>query len=99
MAKRKAIDYAVEKTVHTIRIIEALEGASFEPVAIETIIERVGEIPELGAALKKDAVRRILLTLEILGWVVRSGRGYAAGARLLRFSHRYSEILISHARR
>ncbi|MBK8810678.1 MAG: hypothetical protein IPN69_08090 [Acidobacteria bacterium] len=95
--KRTAIDYAVEKTVHTIRILEALEGARFEPVTIDTIIERVGEIPELGTALRKDAVRRILLTLELCGWAVQnSNRQWAPGAKLLRFSNRYSELLISH---
>ena len=63
--KRTALDYTVEKTVETMKILEVLEVA---PASIETIIERVGFIPNLNRELKADAVRRVLITLELLGY-------------------------------
>jgi hypothetical protein len=73
MGKRTEIDYTVEKTVETIKILEVLEIA---PASIEKIIERVGKIPNLNSKrkrandgkLKPDAVRSILITLKLLGY-------------------------------
>ena len=65
MAKRTEIDYTVEKTVETMKILEVLE---FEPVSIDKIIERIGNIPSLNRKLKADATRRILITLKLLGY-------------------------------
>jgi hypothetical protein len=57
-------EYIVEKTVETIKILEVL---TYEPISITRVIERVGFIPTLNRRLKPDAVRRILVTLKILG--------------------------------
>jgi hypothetical protein len=57
-------EYIVEKTVETIKILEVL---TYEPISIKRVIERVGFIPTLNRRLKPDAVRRILVTLTILG--------------------------------
>lgn len=73
MGKRAEIDYTVEKTVETMKILEAL---TFDFVSVERIIERVGEIPNLKSKrkrandgkLKPDAVRSILITLKLLGY-------------------------------
>lgn len=65
MGKRTEIDYTVEKTVETIKILEVLEIA---PVSIDKIIERIGFIPSLERELKPDAVRRILITLKLLNY-------------------------------
>jgi hypothetical protein len=72
MAKRNELDYTVEKTVETLKILEVLEIA---PVSLEKIIERIGFIPHLNRELKPDAVRRILITLKMLGYAesVESG--------------------------
>ncbi len=79
-------------------MIEALEGARFEPVNIENIIRRVGIIPELDRELKPDAVKRILFTLKLLGWAQENERKqWILGAKILRFSNRYSEILIANS--
>ncbi|MBS1793381.1 MAG: hypothetical protein JSS81_05980 [Acidobacteria bacterium] len=102
MIKRKdklpAIHYANENTIQTIKVIEALEGARFEPVSINTICQRVGTITEIDKALTWDKARRILLTLKLLGWVQENEKGeWLLGARILRFSNRYSEVLIANS--
>lgn len=80
--------YHNESTVHTIKVLEALEGASFEPVGIKRIIER--------AELPYDKVRRVLLTLESLGWARQNeSKEWSPGAKVLRFANRYSEICIA----
>lgn len=63
--KRNEFDYTVEKTVETIKVLEVLE---FTPASLDAIIKRIGFIPTLNRQLKKDAVRRILLTLGLLGY-------------------------------
>lgn len=62
---KKTPDYTVEKTVETILIYQVLEYA---PASITKIIERVGYIPKLNRKIKPDAARRILITLEMLGY-------------------------------
>lgn len=96
--KRTAKDYKVEKTIETIKVIEALEGANFEPASVDRIIERVGVIPELERELKHDAVKRILYSLELLGWAQSNEKKqWLLGAKILRFSNRYSEVLIANS--
>ena len=92
MTKTKKIkdpkDYANENTIDTIKILEALEGANFEPVPIGRIIERSG--------VGYDKCRRVLITLELLGWAIQNERKeWTVGAKILRFSNRYSEICIA----
>lgn len=65
MPKRNEADYAVEKTIETIKILEVL---GYEPISIDTVISRVGYIPSLHRKLKPDAVRRILITLKLLNY-------------------------------
>lgn len=84
--KREAKDYAVEKVVQTVRVLEALQGDGFEPVTIEQIIERIGFIAGLDKKLKFDAVRRILLTLELLGYAAQTNRKWTIGKNFIRFS-------------
>jgi DNA-binding IclR family transcriptional regulator len=96
--KRDAKDYKVEKVIETIKVIEALEGANFEPVSVDTIIRRIGIIPELEREIKFDAVSRILKTLKLLGWVEETEKKqWLLGAKILRFSNRYSEVLIANS--
>lgn len=80
--------YANESVIHTIKIIEALEGINFEPVSIKRIMQRT-EVPY-------DKCRRVLLTLELMGWAKQTDKKeWTVGARLLRFSEDYSEICIA----
>lgn len=96
--KRTAKDYKVEKVIETIKVLEALEGANFEPVSVDTIIKRIGIIPELDREIKPDAVKRILFTLELLGWAQSNEKKqWLLGAKILRFSNRYSEVLIANS--
>ena len=74
--------YDNQNVVHTIKIVEALEGANFEPVSIKRIIER-SELPY-------DKCRRVLLTLESLGWAIQNGKKeWTLGAKILRFANRF----------
>lgn len=80
--------YANESVVHTIKILEALQGVNFEPVSTKRVTERT-KIPY-------DKCRRVLLTLELLGWAAQNDKKeWTLGARILRFSEDYSEICIA----
>ena len=95
--QRDAKEYVNENSLHTVKIIESLEGASFEPVSIQQIIDRVGEVKQGGKTekLKTDKVRRVLLTLQLLGWAIENDKKqWSPGAKVLRFANRYSEICI-----
>jgi DNA-binding IclR family transcriptional regulator len=63
--KRTDLDYTVEKTVQTMKILEVLEIA---PASVTEIIKRVGDIPNLKNQLQTDSANRILKTLKILGY-------------------------------
>lgn len=90
MPKRNAKDYVNKNTVHTIKVLEALEGANFEPVKIKRIEERAG--------LPYDKCRRVLITLEMLGWATQNDKEeWSSGAKILRFANRYSELLIANS--
>lgn len=91
----KPKDYANESTIHTMKIIEALEGLRFEPVAIKTIIERV-DLPPGVKPLTYDKGMRVLVTLELLGWTQRNDKKqWSLTAKILRYSERYSEICLA----
>lgn len=85
MTKTKPVkEYANENTVHTIKVLEALEGAGFEPVTLKRIMER--------ADLPYDKCRRVLLTLEMLGWATQNERKeWTLGNKLIRFANRASQ--------
>jgi DNA-binding IclR family transcriptional regulator len=94
--KRNEKDYAVEKTIQTVRILESLEGTSFEPITTKTIIERVGIIPDVKNQLTNDSATRILLTLKLLGWVQQDAKKrWSIAPKVLRFAQNYSQIYIS----
>lgn len=79
--------YVNQNVLHTIKIIEALEGVNFEPVTIPVIIERVDILPDIGKKLEYDKVRRVLITLELLGWAVENDRKeWTLGAKCARLA-------------
>lgn len=84
--KRPAKDYANENAVHTVKILEALEGAgAFEPVPLARIVDRTG--------IKYDKCRRVLLTLEILGWAKQTEKNeWTLGKQFFRFARAASEL-------
>lgn len=82
--KPDAKKYANENTVHTIKIVEALEGTNFEPVTIKRIMER--------SDLPYDKCRRVLLTLESLGWATENERKeWTLGRKIIRFAQIVSQ--------
>lgn len=86
--KSDAKKYANENTIHTVKVIESLEGLNFEPVPIKQIIDRTG--------IPYDKCRRVLLTLELLGWAEQTEKkDWTLGAKILRLSNRYAELIAS----
>lgn len=94
MAKRDPKTYAVEKVVDAVKVLESLEGTNFEPVSIDQIIERVGVIEGRDSKLKLDAVRRVLISLELCGWAKQTNGKWMLGAAALRLSNKYGEICL-----
>ncbi len=93
--QRAPKEYANENAIQTIKILEALEGANFEPAALKTICDRVGTITEIDKALTWDKARRILLTLKLLGWATENEKNeWTLGAKILRFSNRYDDLCL-----
>lgn len=94
--KREEIDYAVEKVVDTIKVLEALQGDKYEAVSVDRIIERVGVIPGRQDKLKPDAVKRILITLKILNWAAQTEDGkWMLGKGILRLSDQFAQHALS----
>lgn len=86
--KRDPKAYANESVIHTIKILEALEGTSFEPVSLKTIMNRTG--------LEYDKCRRVLLTLQLLNWTQQTEKKeWTLGTKILRFASRYNELAIT----
>ncbi len=97
MAKRELKDYAVEKAIETIKVVESLEGTNFEPISIEEIICRVGVLrnsKDRADYLKRDAVWRILVSLELCGWAKNVNGKWMLGAAALKLSSKYADICL-----
>lgn len=85
--RRPDSEYEIESLTKGLIVLEALEGMSFEPVAVMTIVERTG--------FNRDLVDRSLKTLRMKGYVLQTKDGkWTVGARLLRFSERYNELCL-----
>ena len=70
--------YQIESLTKGLEVLEALEGAAFEPVAMKVIVERT--------KLKRDVVFRTLKTLKLKGYAVETGGKWTVGQRLIRFA-------------
>lgn len=92
MSKRDAKEYAVEKTVHTLKVLESLDGTLREPVTIKRVVERT--------KLQYDAVRSILITLKLNGWAAQNEQGlWMLGTKLMRFGENFNDVVLSTIRR
>lgn len=69
-----------------IKVLEALEGEKFEPVDLQTVMDRTG--------FSRDLVMRALRTLAMHGYARRDGRKWIVGPRVLKFSERYNELCL-----
>jgi DNA-binding IclR family transcriptional regulator len=88
MTKRNETDYEIESVSKAVNVLMALEGTSFEPVSIQKIIERTG--------FSRDFCTRALVTWKIKGFAEQlPNKKWKVGAKILRFSQRYSEIAIA----
>lgn len=86
--KRGESDYENENLSKGINVLLALEGNEFEPVSIRQVMERTG--------FSRDFCFRALKTLKLKGFAVESEQGqWSAGPKLLKFSQRYSEVVIA----
>lgn len=94
MSQETNKQYTNESVIHTMKVIEALEGLGFEPVPIKTVLDRV-EMPPGFKPLTYDKVMRVLVTLELIGWTQRNEKKqWSLTARIIRYAERYSEIYI-----
>jgi hypothetical protein len=85
--RRRDDEYEIEALTKGINVLEALEGLSFEPVPIATIVERTG--------LSRDVADRSLKTLRMKGYASQiKGGKWTLGTRLLKFAERYSELCL-----
>lgn len=76
MARTKRDDsaYEIESLTKGIKVIEALKGVRWEPVAVVTIMERTGH--------PRDLVDRTLKTLRMHGYATCEKGKWTAGKRL-----------------
>lgn len=88
MVKRDETKYEIEAASKTLNVLMALEGTNFEPVTVHKVIERTG--------YSRDFCDRALATLLINGFAVKTdGKKWMLGNKLLRFSERYNETVMS----
>lgn len=74
--RRPDSDYEIESLTKGLRVLEALEGMRWEPVAVITIMERT-ELP-------RDVVDRSLKTLRMLGYADTVKGKWTIGKRAVR---------------
>lgn len=86
--KREEKSFTVEKTLHTLLVLEALENSLKEPLSIGEVCEKT--------ELSYDAVRRILLTCKFKNWAAQNEQGlWMYGSRLLFFSDKFNETCLA----
>ncbi len=78
--RRPDSEYEIEALTKGVRVLEALEGTRFEPVAVATIIERT-ELP-------RDVVDRSLKTLRMHGYATCDKGKWTIGRRFMRLAAR-----------
>jgi len=75
---RSDADYEIEGFSKVWKVLEALEGTAFQPVATGTIVERTG--------FSNDTVFRALKTLKLHGLAVSEKGKWTIGKRLMRLA-------------
>lgn len=89
MSREKRPDeaYEIESLTKGLIVLEALEGTVFEPVSVQTVIDRTG--------FSRDVCDRSLKTLRMKGYAMQTPTGqWTFGKRILKLSTRYSEICL-----
>lgn len=77
--KRGDEDYEIEAATKVLIVLEALEGANFEPVSVDTVIKRTG--------YKRDFCDRALKTLRIKGYATQNAQNkWSIGTKIIRFA-------------
>ena len=72
-------DYEIDAVSKALRVFEALEGTSFEPIPIKRVIER--------CQLPKDFVMRTLRTYRLNGWAIQNDRDeWSIGGQFMRLA-------------
>lgn len=81
--KRTDADYEIEALTKGVMVLEALEGTKFEPVSIDTIMQRT--------EFSRDFCTRALRTFRMKGYVIQNERGqWSIGKRLILFAGKIS---------
>jgi DNA-binding IclR family transcriptional regulator len=86
-AIRSDQDYAINAGLRLLKVLEALEGTSFEPVSIQRIQHRTG--------FTYDFCFRALKTLKVAGYAAEHGGGWQVGPKFLKFSQRFNDLCLA----
>lgn len=85
--KRDETKYEIEAASKTLNVLLALEGSNFEPITVHKVIERTG--------FSRNFCDRALATLSINGFAIQNKGKWMLGNKILRFSERYNETVMS----
>lgn len=86
---RRDEDYAIDAGLRVLKVLEALEGKSFEPVSIQRIQQRTG--------FSYDFCMRAMRTLKVAGWATQTPQGWTVGPKVMRFGTNFNEVCIAYA--
>lgn len=73
--RRDDAQYEIESLTKGIKVIEALRGIRWEPVTVQTVMDRTG--------YPRDVTDRTLKTLRLHGYAVCEKGKWTAGKRLI----------------
>lgn len=85
--ERDEASYVIEAGLKMLKVLEALEGRSYEPVSIQRVAQRTG--------FSRDICRRSLITLKRAGWAKQTVDGWMLGAKAENLARRLGASLIA----
>lgn len=86
-ADREDKDYVIDAVAKALKVFEALEGRSFEPVSVARVAQRTG--------FGRDFCFRALKTLKVAGYAKETLDGWVLGPKAEALSRKLSSTLLS----
>lgn len=80
-------DYANDSGLRLLKVLEALEGTSFESVSVQRVQNRTG--------FSYNFCFRALKTLKVAGFAQETESGWQVSSKLLKFSERFNDLCIA----
>jgi hypothetical protein len=84
---RADADYVIDAVAKALKVFEALEGRSFEPVSVARVVQRTG--------FNRDTVFRSLKTLKVCGYAKETLDGWILGPKAEALAKKLSASLFS----